>query len=84
MPHPARWTGGNEPTGDHGVRPTRTVLATAGDRLVLQNFLWRGDADGEISEVETLEIDEVNAEGRIIPTIVFDPDEVAAAQDEMQ
>lgn len=66
-----------------GARPSRTLLATAGDRLQLHRSLWRGDTDGETVEVETLELFEVDAGGRIHAVIVFDPAERAAAEREL-
>ncbi len=67
--------------GPARTRLTRTVLATAGDRLALERRLWTG-MEGEF-EVESLELTEVDAEGRAIALIVFDPDDRRAAGREM-
>jgi len=67
-----------------GWRPARTLLATAGDRLVLQNWLWTtGEGDAR-SETEVLELDEIDEEGRFVRTILFDPDDRAAAAAELR
>ena len=67
--------------GPGRTRLERTVLATAGDRLVLERRLWTG-MEGEF-EVESLELTEVDAEGRAVALIVFDPDDRRAAGREM-
>jgi ketosteroid isomerase-like protein len=68
-----------------GVRTTRTLLATAGDRLALEHLLyWAGAADAPDLEVEALCIAEVDAEGRVIATISFDPEDRNAAFAEAQ
>ncbi|HVN84362.1 MAG TPA: nuclear transport factor 2 family protein [Candidatus Binatia bacterium] len=66
-----------------GMRPTRTVLATAGDRIELHRMLWSMGDRGALSEVETLEVFEVDAAGRICAAIIFDPGDRAAAEGEM-
>jgi hypothetical protein len=66
-----------------GWRPTRTLLATAGDRLALQQIVWTTGEAGASSEVEILELDEVNREGRFVRIVLFDPDDRAAASAEL-
>jgi hypothetical protein len=53
------------------LRCTRTVLATAGDRLVLEHLLRTSDG----SEAEVLQVVEVDTEGRSFALIAFDPDD---------
>jgi hypothetical protein len=64
-------------------RPERTVLATLGDRLVLQRVIWRTGESGAESEIDTLEINEVDRDGRHIRHVLFDPDDRAAASTEL-
>ncbi len=67
----------------NGWRRAHTVLATAGDRLALQRILWSVGNTGEVSEVEMLEIIEVDAEGRWVADVIFDPNDRAAASAEL-
>ncbi|MEO6028156.1 MAG: nuclear transport factor 2 family protein [Candidatus Binatia bacterium] len=62
-----------------GLRPTCTVLATAGDRLVLQRMLWTVGDVGQVSEIEVLKVSEVDGEGRFVAMVIFDPDDRRAA-----
>jgi len=66
-----------------GGRASRTLLATSGDRLSLERVLWTATDQGAASEVDTLQIMEVDAEGRVVATIVFDPDDRRAASAEL-
>jgi hypothetical protein len=66
-----------------GTRLSRTLLATAGDRLSLERFLWTGAPDLGAFEVEMLNLVEVDAEGRCIAAINFDPDDRRAASLEL-
>jgi hypothetical protein len=66
-----------------GWRAERTVLATLGDRLVLQYVIWRTGESGAESEIETLELNEVDHDGRHVRHVLFDPDDRAAASAEM-
>ncbi len=68
---------------ESGVRPVRTVLATAGDRLSLQRMVWVAGNGGQTSEVECLEINEVDGEGRFIGNVIFDPHDRRAADAEL-
>jgi class 3 adenylate cyclase len=68
--------------GSTGARVSRAVLATAGDRLALERRRWTGT--GELAfEVETLELCEVDAEGRAVAVLTFDPDDRRAASAEL-
>src|SRR5262249_48646506 len=58
----------------HLTRATRTLLATSGDRLALHRDLWTGADDRTAFEIDTLSLTEVDAEGRIVARIIFDPD----------
>jgi ketosteroid isomerase-like protein len=69
--------------GSRGVRSTATTLATAGDRLALQRFLYTGSEGAAPFEIENLQLTEVDAEGRLLAAIVFDLDARRAASDEM-
>jgi hypothetical protein len=64
-----------------GPQVSRTLLATAGDRLALERFLFTGP-DGRF-EVEALQITEVDAEGRIVAMTAFDADDRGAALGEL-
>jgi len=59
------------------------VLATAGDRLVLERLRWIGAEDRVPFEMENLSLTEVDAEGRIVAIIAFDPDDRRAASLEL-
>jgi ketosteroid isomerase-like protein len=62
-------------------RLSRTLLATAGDRLALERFLYTGTRDGGPFEIEALCLTEVDAEGAIVA--VISPADRRAAFDEM-
>jgi len=66
-----------------GWRGRRTVLATAGDRLVLVRVVWTTGESGADSEIEMLEVDEVDRDGRFIVAVTFDPDDRRAASAEL-
>jgi hypothetical protein len=65
-----------------GARVGRTLLATAGDRLALEHHRW-SDPAGRKWEVENLLVHEVDADGRTVALIAFDPDDRRAAAMEM-
>src|SRR5439155_17234451 len=73
----ARWL------ASQGPSHSRTLLATAGDRLVLEHFRWIGAPDAPDAEIEVLILREVDAKGRLVATIVFDPDDRRAASAEL-
>lgn len=66
-----------------GLRPTRTLLATAGDRLSLEHMLWSVSDEGQRSEIDVLKVCEVDREGRIVAYLIFDADDRAAASAEL-
>ena len=57
----------------------RELIATAGDRVALERNMWTGEPDGVAVEVETLLLTEIDANGRLVATIGFDPDDRRAA-----
>jgi ketosteroid isomerase-like protein len=59
-----------------GSAESRTLLATAGDRLALEHVRWTGSG-------EALRPVEVDAEGRILATILFDAGDRRAASEEL-
>jgi hypothetical protein len=85
MPLPAAMTSCTGPglLSRAGTRMSRTLLATPGDRVMLQRQSYTGPAEGRIFEIETLELMEVDAEGRVVTLITFDPDDRRAASMEM-
>jgi class 3 adenylate cyclase/tetratricopeptide (TPR) repeat protein/ketosteroid isomerase-like protein len=68
--------------GSTGARLSRKALATLGDRLALEHRRWTG-TEPVAFEVESLEICEVDGEGRVVAVVVFDPDGRRAAAIEM-
>jgi hypothetical protein len=68
---------------ESGTRVSRTVLATAGDCLVLEHVRFSGPDAGLAFEVEALRLIEVDAEGHLVAGIIFDPDDRRAASLEM-
>jgi hypothetical protein len=67
-----------------GALASHTTLATAGDRLAL-GYLRFSSFDGTmlVFEVEAFQVTEVDAEGRVVAAITFDPDDRRAASLEM-
>ncbi len=63
-------------------RVSRRLLATAGDRLMLEWHLFTGVEEAPI-EAEQLTVFEVDADGRFLAVIGFDPDDRRAASLEM-
>jgi ketosteroid isomerase-like protein len=66
-----------------GARLAHRVLATSGDRLALQHHDWKAADDGPPFEIEALGLIEVDAEGRMVAVIVFDPGDRRAASAEL-
>jgi hypothetical protein len=64
-------------------RVSRTLLATAGDRLMLQLMRFTGRPPRPIFETDTLNVFEVDAAGRIVALITLGPDDRRAASAEM-
>ena len=69
-------------TAASGGRVSRTLLAIEGDRLALEHFRFTRPDDAPF-EVDTLHLTEVDAEGRFVAVIVFDPDDRRAASLEL-
>jgi ketosteroid isomerase-like protein len=67
-----------------GFSNSRILLATAGDRLALwHSRLFTGTPDAPDAEIVTLILTEVDAEGRLVAYIAFDPDDRRAASAEL-
>jgi hypothetical protein len=66
-----------------GARPETQLMGTAGDRLALQRIVWRTGETSAGSEIEVLELDEVDRAGRFVRVLMFDPDDRAAASAEL-
>ncbi len=68
-----------------GRRLSKTLLATAGDRLSLHHLHWAG-ASSDVADFETenLSITEVDAEGRVTVIISFDADDRRSASAELR
>jgi hypothetical protein len=63
---------------------TRELLATTGDHLVLTRALARfRSGESGSAEIETLGIVEVDDDGRLLREVWFNPDDIAAAQAEL-
>jgi len=68
----------------HGdTRWTRSVLATAGDRVVLYRNVISTGPVSHPSGIETLSVIEVDADGHVTGYIIFDPKDRAAASLEL-
>ena len=59
------------------------MLATSGERLVLEHVHWTAADRRAAFELETLNLTEVDTEGRIVAVVVFDPDDRRAASVEL-
>jgi hypothetical protein len=69
---------------EHVTRMSRQLLATRGDRLVLERCTFTSRArDGGPAEFEMLTVVEVDADGRRMATVSFDSDDVDAAHAEL-
>ena len=63
---------------------TSTVIATRGERLVLiRGRLRSRDQEPEAFRSEVLAVVEINADDRIVALVVFDPDDIDAAFEEL-
>ncbi len=63
---------------------TAGVIATRGERVVLSRARSSGrDPRPEAFHVEVLDVVEIGAEGRVTARVVFDPDDIDAAFDEL-
>jgi ketosteroid isomerase-like protein/nuclear transport factor 2 (NTF2) superfamily protein len=59
------------------------LIATAGDRIALQRVVMTGEPEGAAVEVEFLLLTEVDAAGRLVAVILFDPEDRRAASTEL-
>jgi hypothetical protein len=66
------------------LRPTRELLATAGDRVAVSRLLYSGGTPDGVFEGEFLILAELDAEGRLLAIVHFDPDDRGAAFEELQ
>jgi hypothetical protein len=63
---------------------SRQLLATRGDRLTLERCTFTSSArDGGPAEFEMLNVSEVDADGRRVATVSFDPEDLDAAYAEL-
>jgi hypothetical protein len=63
---------------------TPAIIATRGERLALSRVRYSGRDQGqEAFVIEMLTVSEINAQNRIAATIVFDPDDIDAAYEEL-
>jgi ketosteroid isomerase-like protein len=60
----------------------RSIVGTAGDRIVLSSVLWAGGPDDGRFEVEFLALMECDENGRVAASVFFDPGDARAAQRE--
>jgi ketosteroid isomerase-like protein len=67
-----------------GARATHEVLATAGDRLAMTRGRFTiSDGETVVAEIDVLQINELDAAGRVVAAVTFDPDDRRAASIEM-
>jgi ketosteroid isomerase-like protein len=66
------------------LRLTRELLGTAGDRIALERLVQVGGPDGGEFEIDLIALVEVDAAGRLVAVINWDPDDRPAAFAEMQ
>jgi class 3 adenylate cyclase len=64
------------------ARFQRRLVGTAGERIDLERFLFRGGPGGDEYEIEYLRMAEVDDQGRIASAVVFDADDWRAANRE--
>jgi class 3 adenylate cyclase/ketosteroid isomerase-like protein len=69
--------------GSGSVHLDRTLLATAGDRLALERWSWRGGETGDDFAGDLLALTEVDGHGLVVAWIFFDPDDCRAAYIEL-
>jgi hypothetical protein len=69
--------------GEVGAQVDRTLVATSGDRLALENWFWTARDPEQSFELEVLVLVEVDADGLVVAAIVFDCDDHAGAHDEL-
>ena len=64
------------------LRLTRELLGTAGDRIALERLVQTGGPDGGEFEIDLIALVEVDAAGRLVAVVNWDPDDRRAAFDE--
>jgi ketosteroid isomerase-like protein len=69
---------------ESGARAKHELLGTAGDRIALHHTALRGAPDGTRFDLDRLWIVEVDAEGKLRASILFDVDDRSAAFEEAQ
>jgi hypothetical protein len=65
-----------------GARPEWRAVATAGERVAVARVLWTGGPPEGRFELENLAVGEVDASGAVTALILFDPQDIRAAQRE--
>jgi ketosteroid isomerase-like protein len=65
-----------------GAHPLHTLRRTAGDGVVIQTMLWSGGPSDGRFEIEYLAVGERDASGRLSAIVLFDSDDMRAAQRE--
>jgi class 3 adenylate cyclase/ketosteroid isomerase-like protein len=66
------------------VRFVRKVLATRGDRLVLDHSAWEGEhPTAGPFDGDALVVNEVDTDSRLVATVLFDSDDAGGAYDEL-
>jgi ketosteroid isomerase-like protein len=63
---------------------TRERIATRGDRIEINRVTWTGAPGGSEYEIEFIVLFEIDAEGKLLAAIRFDPDDRAAAFEEAE
>jgi hypothetical protein len=66
-----------------GAQVTRRLLATGGDRLLLQRVLWTARGDPSAFEIEALIVYEIDRDDRVVAVVTSDPDDRQAADREL-
>src|SRR5690606_27928417 len=68
-----------------GSRWVVTPLATRGEHLVVSRYVFEGTAGADAGPIaiDYLALDQTDADGRFIETVLFDPDDLDAAYAEL-
>jgi class 3 adenylate cyclase len=62
-----------------GIQSARTVIATVGDRILIEHEKWTRDPNAGAFEIELIRMTEVDADGRLAAWLNFDVDDRRAA-----